>query len=282
MQSDDLLSLADDSDDLTGVVRAVNRADTAEEVADDVSAATTLTGPPTGPHDRSVDEAVDEVPEAPDSTPRTKRRTTADRASRRPSRPRSASAARPSRERPELGRDHARQAQGRLTDRQTRLQKSGRGPFLPSSFQVLHSRLHVGLTELVALVRGAGDHEVADVRQRDRDDDDGDHEGVRELAEHPAPGSEADKDHADDGQHGEEVARVALAEVRAAERLARSRRRRDPAADSFTTDPPLVRDEQPSTHGAQGREQCEDGRQEPAAGQRERLVLEVLRGSRPS
>ena len=40
MESDDLLSLADDSDDLTAVVRAVNRADTAEEVAEDVSAAT--------------------------------------------------------------------------------------------------------------------------------------------------------------------------------------------------------------------------------------------------
>ena len=35
MESDDLLSLAEDSDDLTAVVRAVNRADTVEEVAED-------------------------------------------------------------------------------------------------------------------------------------------------------------------------------------------------------------------------------------------------------
>jgi hypothetical protein len=64
MQSDDLLSLADDSDDLTAVVRAVNRADTAEEVADDVSAAT-HDGSDDGSDDGSVDEAVDEVPDAP-------------------------------------------------------------------------------------------------------------------------------------------------------------------------------------------------------------------------
>ena len=58
MESDDLLSLAEDSDDLTAVVRAVNRADTVEEVAEDFSAATET-------DDGSADEPADEMPDAP-------------------------------------------------------------------------------------------------------------------------------------------------------------------------------------------------------------------------
>ena len=141
MESDDLLSLAEDSDDLTAVVRAVNRADTAEEVAEDLSPATeTDDGRPTRPPTRCSmrRSRPSSRPSRSLTPPRTRRRSTVGSARAGDRADAGAQAARrPSRERPELGRDHARQAQGRLRDRQTRLQKSGRGPFLPSSFQAV-------------------------------------------------------------------------------------------------------------------------------------------------